>query len=60
MRLTSRAGTKVGLSDLRVPSGRARNHRIKATRTSCRLPQRSERSLCIRRARQGVAEYKSG
>ena len=31
MRLTSRAGTKVGLSDLRVPSGRARNHRIKAT-----------------------------
>ena len=31
VRLTSRAGTKVGLSDLRVPSGRARNHRIKAT-----------------------------
>jgi len=31
VRLTRRAGTKVGLSDLLVPSGRARNHRIKAT-----------------------------
>jgi LAGLIDADG DNA endonuclease family protein len=31
VRPTRRAGTKVGLSDLRVPSGRARNHRIKAT-----------------------------
>ena len=31
VRLTRRAGTKVGLSDLLIPSGRVRNHRIKAT-----------------------------
>ena len=31
MRLTSRAGTKVGLSDPAVPSGRAVAQRIKAT-----------------------------
>ena len=30
-RLTSRAGTKVGLSDPTVPSGRAVAYRIKAT-----------------------------
>jgi len=31
VRHTSRAGTKVGLSDLLISSGRVRNHRIKAT-----------------------------
>ena len=31
VRLTRRTGTKVGLSDLLIPSGRVRNHRIKAT-----------------------------